>query len=117
MTLAEYQLRMEAYSLQQIKIQERLHLQAFLNQTVQATKGSKKHPKPYYEKFEQFFNVQKMIDEVRSAYEPDYIKQSEVKLTTADVFAKRVAEFKKIKESWEDNSTKGQKGGIRWQLI
>ena len=59
MTLAEYQLRMEAYSLQQIKIQERLHLQAFLNKTVQATKGSKKHPKPYYEKFEQFFDAQK----------------------------------------------------------
>lgn len=99
MTLAEYQLRMEAYSLQQIKIQERLHLQAFLNQTVQATKGSKKHPKPYYEKFEQFFNVQKMVDEVRSAYEPDYIKQAEVKLNTADIFAKRVEEFKRLKKA------------------
>lgn len=110
MTLAEYHLRMEAYNLQQIKVQERLHLQAFLNQTVQATKGSKKHPKPYYEKFEQFFNVQKMIDEVRSAYEPDYIKQSEVKLTTADVFAKRVAEFKKLKKAGKIIPLKERKG-------
>lgn len=98
MTLAEYQLRMEAYSLQQIKIQERLHLQAFLNQTVQATKG-KKNPKPVYQKFEQFFNAQKMVDQVRSAYEPDYIPASKEKLNAEQVFTKRLEEFKRLKKA------------------
>ena len=100
MTLAEYQLRMEAYSLQQIKIQERLHLQAFLNQTVQATKGSKKHPKPYYEKFEQFFNVQKMIDEVRGNFESDYkaTKKQNTLRTNENLFAERLKEFRKLKK-------------------
>ena len=99
MTVAEYQLRMEAYSLQQIKIQERLHLQAFLNQTVQATKGSKKHPKPYYEKFEQFFDAQKMVDKVRSAYEPDYIPSTQEKLNIEQIFTKRLEEFKRLKKA------------------
>ena len=40
-----------------------------------------------------------MVDEVRSAYEPDYIKQAEVKLNTADIFAKRVEEFKRLKKA------------------
>ena len=51
-----------------------------------------------------------MIDEVRSAYEPDYIRQSEVKLTTADVFAKRVAEFKKLKKAGKIIPLKERKG-------
>ena len=48
MTLSEYNLKSEAYQLQQVKRVEELHLQAFLNQAVQATKGSIKNPTPMF---------------------------------------------------------------------
>lgn len=98
MTLAEYSIRMEAYQLQQVKRQEEIALQAFMNQSVKATKGTK-NPKPKFSKFNQFFNMQEEIDRVRAEYEPDYVKKVETKRDTAEIFAKRVEEFKRLKKS------------------
>ena len=114
MTLVEYSLRMEAYRLQEVKRQEGIALQAFLNQAVKATKG-KNHPKPVYRKFEQFFNTQQKIDDVRSEFEPDYQmnnqvdvqqngkpvkqvnRQTQKRREVSSIFAKRVEEFRKLK--------------------
>ena len=73
MTLNEYLIRMEAFQLQTIKRNEEIAYQAWLNQQVQATTGSPKNPKPKFKEFRKFFDSEKMIDEVRSSFEIDYI--------------------------------------------
>lgn len=55
MTLVEYSLRMEAYQLQQLQVRQNIAIQAWFNQTVQATVG-KKNPRPKFKKFDQFFD-------------------------------------------------------------
>lgn len=97
MTLVEYSVRMEAYRLKEVKRQEEIAMQAFMNQAVKATKGSKSHPRPLYRKFEQFFDTQQMIDDVRSEFEPDYQRKTDDKKEISSIFAKRVEEFKKLK--------------------
>ena len=97
MTLAEYQLRMEAYNLQRVAKQRDIFMQAFANQLIKATKG-KKNPKPVYRKFEQFFDEEDAIDKVRASFEPDYISPRENELSATDIFAKRVAEFQRLKK-------------------
>ncbi len=72
MTFDEYNLRIEAYQLKQIKEQEKLALLAWFNQTVQATTGNAKHPKPKYKKFTDFFDAMEMIDVLRDEFEEDY---------------------------------------------
>jgi hypothetical protein len=99
MGLAEYQLRMEAYQLQQVAEMKKLHMQAFLNQVVKSTKG-KRNPKPAYKTFNQFFNEEEVIDQVRSAFEPDYKPQSQITREKEQqrIFAKRLAEFHRLKK-------------------
>lgn len=97
MTLVEYQLRMEAYNLKRVAKQRDIFMQAFANQLIKATKG-KKNPKPVYRNFEQFFDEEKAIDEVRSNFEPDYVSSKD-ELNINDIFAKRVAEFQKLKQN------------------
>lgn len=75
MTLNEYLLRIEAYQLAKIERREELYLQAFLNQSVQATED-KKGTKPKYKTFNDFFKKQEEIDEVRSNFEPNYVPKS-----------------------------------------
>ena len=47
MTLSEYYLRLEAYQLKELNEREKIAIQAWFNQTVQATTG-KKNPKPKF---------------------------------------------------------------------
>lgn len=75
MTLSEFALKMEAYNLREVDHIEKIHAQAFLNQSVQATTGGKK-PKPVYDKFSKFYDTQKEIDKVRMKYEKDYKPKS-----------------------------------------
>ncbi len=100
MTLVEYELRMEAYQLKQVDRQNEIAQQAWLNQQVQATTGSK-NPKPKYQTFDDFFDKKAAIDNVRSNYEPNYevsqMSTTELKYTRAQVFAKRMAEFQRLK--------------------
>ena len=55
---------MKAKSLQQIDEEYVIHLAAWKNQEVQATKKRGKKSVPVYERFNQFFDYQKRIDEV-----------------------------------------------------
>lgn len=101
MTLVEYELRMEAYQLKQVDRQNEIAQQAWLNQQVQATTGSKSSPQPKFKTFDDFFDKKAAIDNVRSNYEPNYevsqMSKSELKQTRAQVFAKRMAEFQRLK--------------------
>lgn len=99
MTLDEYYLRMEAAQIRQIKELEKLHLQAFLNQSVQATKGSAKNPKPKYPKFSDFFNAEKSIRKIRREFEgEDYKPVKTEDEITRDVIAQRMSDYNKILE-------------------
>lgn len=71
MTLSEFTLKVEAYNLREVDRMEKVHVQAFLNQAVQATTGGKK-PKPVYDKFSKFYDTKKEIDKVRMKFEKDY---------------------------------------------
>ncbi len=118
MTLNEYLIRMEAFQLQTIKRNEELAYQAWLNQQVQATTGSPKNPKPKFKEFRKFFDSEKMIDEVRSSFELDYITTSnKAKLrTNENVFVQRLKEFKELKKQgkiipWNER-TQEERGGF-----
>lgn len=118
MTLNEYLIRMEAFQLQTIKRNEEIAYQAWLNQQVQATTGSPKNPKPKFKEFRKFFDSERMIDEVRSSFEIDYITTlDKAKLrTNENVFAQRLKEFKELKKQgkiipWNER-TKEERGGF-----
>ena len=100
MTLVEYELRMEAYQLKQVDRQNEIAQQAWMNQQVQATTGSK-NPKPKFKTFDDFFDKKAAIDSVRSNYEPNYevsqMSKTELKHSRAQIFAKRMAEFQRLK--------------------
>lgn len=98
MTLREYYLRLEAYQLRKVDEQESLAMQAWFNQTVQATtKG--KHPKPKFKKFTQFFNRKEAESRIKHNFGDNYVAISErdKKLSDAQLFEKRVKEFKALK--------------------
>ena len=100
MTFDEYLIRLEAFQLKTIKRNEELAYQAWLNQQVQATTGSSKNPKPKFRKFDQFFDTNKMIDEVRENFEVDYKatnKQNTLR-TNENLFAERLKEFRQLKK-------------------
>ncbi|WP_049164785.1 hypothetical protein [Ligilactobacillus salivarius] len=100
MTFDEYLIRLEAFQLRTIKRNEELAYQAWLNQQVQATTGSSKNPKPKFRKFDQFFDANKMIDEVRGNFEADYkaTKKQNTLRTNENLFAERLKEFRQLKK-------------------
>lgn len=100
MTFDEYLIRLEAFQLRTIKRNEELAYQAWLNQQVQATTGSSKNPKPKFRKFDQFFDTNKMIDEVRGNFEANYraTKKQNTLRTNENLFAERLKEFRKLKK-------------------
>lgn len=100
MTFDEYLIRLEAFQLRTIKRNEELAYQAWLNQQVQATTGSSKNPKPKFRKFDQFFDTNKMIDEVRGNFEADYraTKKQNTLRTNENLFVERLKEFRKLKK-------------------
>lgn len=100
MTFDEYLIRLEAFQLRTIKRNEELAYQAWLNQQVQATTGSSKNPKPKFRKFDQFFDTNKMIDEVRGNFESNYksTKKQNTLRTNENLFAERLKEFRQLKK-------------------
>lgn len=100
MTFDEYLIRLEAFQLRTIKRNEELAYQAWLNQQVQATTGSSKNPKPKFRKFDQFFDTNKMIDEVRGNFEASYkaTKKQNTLRTNENLFAERLKEFRQLKK-------------------
>ena len=99
MTLSEYQLRLEAYQIHRVYEQENLAILAWWMQSVQATKGSPKHPKPVFGEFRDFFDIQKQVDQVRLAFESDYKAHSHTTkaINRAKIFNQRLEKFKKLK--------------------
>ncbi len=106
MTFDEYNLRIEAYQLKQIKEQEKLALSAWFNQSVQATTGNSKHPKPKYKKFTDFFDAMEMIDVLRDEFEEDYEPRTEKvkEKKRRDLINARLAEFEMLRR--ESHGTK-----------
>ena len=78
LSLADYWLGMEAYTIKKTLDREDLALQAWMNQTVQATKGSDKHPQPMYKKFEDFYDANELEDNIRGEFEPDYVSKHKI---------------------------------------
>ncbi|MDT2751918.1 hypothetical protein P7G96_06115 [Enterococcus thailandicus] len=64
MTLTEYEIFMTAYRLKSIDEQEKIHLQAWANQQVQATKKRGKRDVPVFDTFGKFFNKKKLEETV-----------------------------------------------------
>lgn len=69
MTLGEYFMRMEAAMLRNNDQEKLIHLQAWASQMVQATEGSKKHPKPKYKTFKEFYNADQIEENIVDQYE------------------------------------------------
>lgn len=72
MTLDEYYLRLEAYALQQEDQRRAIHEQAWANQVVKNTKGEGDNVKPLFQTFDQFYDSEKVRNEIRSTFEPNY---------------------------------------------
>ncbi|MED4083868.1 hypothetical protein P4637_03190 [Halalkalibacterium halodurans] len=73
LTLREYKIRMKAYRLKRIDREYDMHLQAWLNHQVTATKESGKKQVPVFKKFKNFYDYEARVNEVK--------KPTEVKLT------------------------------------
>lgn len=86
--------------MQQAQKQNDMATQAWLNQQVQATTGSK-HPKPMFKRFEQFFDHNAVVDSIRKQYEPTYKATSKrsQKRQAYELFNKRIAEYQRLKKS------------------
>lgn len=65
LTIAEYEVMMEAVRLKQVDMDYRNHLQAYLNFVVKAEKKSGKNKsKPVYSKFKRFYDYEAEIQKV-----------------------------------------------------
>lgn len=98
MTLPEYQLAMEAYAIKQMLRREDIAMQAWFNQTVQATKGSDKHPKPRYKNFKEFYNTEEQEDEIRAQFEPDYTSKFITKKREQQLIQERFEKLQELKQ-------------------
>lgn len=109
MTIAEYEIRMEAYKLKQAEKMNEIAQQAWFNQMVKSTTGSASHSKPRYRRITDLFNYKKAVDKIRTEFEPNYQSQSSIPIVEerARIFAKRQAEFEQY---WNQGLIK-KKGG------
>lgn len=98
MMLPEYQLAMEAYAIKQTLRREDIAIQAWFNQTVQATKGSDKHPKPRYKNFREFYNTEEQEDEIRAQFESDYISKFITKNREQQLIQERFEKLQELKQ-------------------
>lgn len=98
MTLVEYSLRMEAYQLQQLQVRQNIAIQAWFNQTVQATVG-KKNPRPKFKKFDQFFDRMEQELEIRNRFGDGYrpVDHKYSRKEQGRIFLERYKEFRQLK--------------------
>lgn len=67
LTVAEYNLLMEAQQYKQVDIDYRQHLQAYLNFAVKAEKkAGKGKTKPVYTRFKKFYDYEKELEKVKN---------------------------------------------------
>lgn len=95
---ADYWLGMEAYAIKKTLDREDLALQAWMNQSVQATKGSDKHPQPAFKNFKEFYDVGELEDNIRGEFEPNYISQHTIEKRKEDEIRDRWDTIQKMKE-------------------
>lgn len=71
LTIAEYDLLMEAVELRLVDEDYRLHRQAYLNFSAQATKKTGNSIRPVYKKFKDFYDYNKELKKVESRHKRD----------------------------------------------
>lgn len=96
---------MEGYQLRQAERLNEIAISAWWHQAVKATKGTAKNPRPVFSKLEDLYDYDARVDQICGAYEPDYVPTSNHthKSDAGQIMAKRMAEFKKIKEGRKQN--------------
>lgn len=95
MTIAEYELRMEAYNLQQVEKQYDAATLAWMNRNAQAFD---KDGDAVFKEFNEFFDRDEAVDKVRSNFEPNYQPKIKVKKkqNRQDILLKRIREYQKL---------------------
>ena len=95
MTIAEYELRMEAYNLQQVDKQYDAATLAWMNRNAQAFD---KDGNAVFTDFNDFFDRDEAIDKVKSNFESDYqpIAVKSKKQNRQDILLKRIREYQKL---------------------
>ena len=96
MTIAEYELRMEAYNLQQVEKQYDAATLAWMNRNAQAFDED---GNAVYTEFNDFFNRDAAIDKVRSNFESNYqpIKhKSKNKQNRQNILLTRIREYQRL---------------------
>lgn len=79
MTIREYEIRVKALRLKEVDKDYRIHMQAFLNYSVQAQrKAGKNKTKPVYSKFKKFFDYEKAIREAKGEDLKDHNRFTEL---------------------------------------
>lgn len=102
MTIAEYELRMEAYNLQQVEKQYNAATLAWMNRNAQAFDED---GNAVFTDFNDFFNRDEAIDKVKSNFESDYqpIAVKSKKQNRQDILLKRIREYQKLHPRKGDN--------------
>lgn len=102
MTIAEYELRMEAYNLQQVEKQYDAATLAWMNRNAQAFDED---GNAVFTDFNDFFNRDEAIDKVRSNFELNYQPKIKVKKkqNRQDILLKRIREYQRLHPRKGDN--------------
>lgn len=102
MTIAEYELRMEAYNLQQVEKQYNAATLAWMNRNAQAFDED---GNAVFTDFNDFFDRDEAIDKVKSNFESDYQPKTKVtkKQNRQDILLKRIREYQKLHPRKGDN--------------
>lgn len=80
-TLEEFEIYNLAYLIQQEDLRYHSAIQAWFNQTVQATKGKGKRAKSAYRTFDDFYNHKNEFDKI---FKKDEVKPNNKRLSLAD---------------------------------
>lgn len=80
-TLEEFEIYNKAYLIQQEDMRYHSAIQAWFNQTVQATKGKGKSAKSAYRTFDDFYNHKEEFDKIFKKYD---VKPNNKRLSLAD---------------------------------
>ena len=77
--LDEYLLLMKSYNLKRVDKEHDYHLQAWLNQQVQATEQRGKKSVPVYKNFKDFFDYEERVNKILEP-EPKKVKRTKIEL-------------------------------------
>lgn len=102
LTLRDYQLAREAFLIQKAEQTQNLYSLAWLEQVVQSVDNPKsKNPKPKYEKFKDFFDMDEEIDDIRSRFEPGFVSKRQKEIRQEEQIKDRWKKWQAMKERKE----------------